>query len=67
VENGKIQYPVKNFRFNQSLVKLLAPGNVEMIGALERVGSSEGQGASSAMLPALKVKEFTFTSQSEAV
>ena len=53
--------------FNQSLVKLLAPGNVEMIGAVERVGSSEGQGASSAMLPALKVKEFTFTSQSEAV
>ena len=67
VENGKIQYPVKNFRFNQSLVQLLAPGNVEMIGAPERVGSSEGQGTASAMLPALKVKEFTFTSQSEAV
>jgi predicted Zn-dependent protease len=67
VENGKIQYPVNNFRFNQSLTHLLAPGNVEMIGAPERVGSSEGQGTSSALLPALKVKEFTFTSQSEAV
>ncbi|HKO60844.1 MAG TPA: metallopeptidase TldD-related protein, partial [Pyrinomonadaceae bacterium] len=67
VENGKIQYPVNNFRFNQSLVQLLAPGNVEMIGAPERVGSSEGQGTASAMLPALKVKQFTFTSQSEAV
>src|SRR5918993_3079090 len=32
VEKGKIQYPVKNFRFNQSLIQLLAPGNVEMIG-----------------------------------
>ena len=67
VENGKIQYPVNNFRFNQSLIQLLAPGNVEMIGAPERVGSSEGQGNVSALLPALKVKQFTFTSQSEAV
>ena len=67
VENGKIKHPVKNFRFNQSLMQLLAQGNVEMIGASERVGSSEGQGGSSALLPALKVKEFHFTSASEAV
>ena len=67
IENGRVQYPVKNFRFNQSLMQLLAPGNVEMIGAPERVGSAEGQGGSSALLPALKVKEFHFTSQSEAV
>lgn len=67
IEKGKIQYPVKNFRFNQSLMRLLAPGNVEMIGASERVGNSEGQGGSSALLPALKVKEFYFSSQSEAV
>ena len=67
IENGKIKHPVKNFRFNQSLMQLLAPGNVEMIGASERVGSSEGQGGSSALLPALKVKEFHFTSASEAV
>jgi predicted Zn-dependent protease len=67
IENGKIQYPVKNFRFNQSIMQLLAPGNVEMIGASERVGSSEGQGGNSALLPALKVKEFHFSSQSEAV
>ena len=46
---------------------LLAPKNVEMIGAPERVGSAEGQGNSSALLPALKVKEFHFSSQSEAV
>ena len=67
IENGRVQYPVKNFRFNQSLIELLAPGNVEMIGAPERVGSAEGQGGSSALLPALKVKEFHFSSQSEAV
>ena len=67
VENGKIKYPVKNFRFNQSLIQLLSPGNVEMIGTAERVGSSEGQGLTASLLPALKVKEFNFTSQSEAV
>lgn len=67
IENGKIQYPVQNFRFNQSIMQLLAPGNVEMIGESERVGSSEGQGGNAAMLPALKVKEFHFTSASEAV
>lgn len=67
VENGKIQYPVRNFRFNQSTIQMLAPGNVEMVGTPERVGSSEGQGGSAALLPALKLKAFKFTSQSEAV
>ena len=67
IEKGKIQYPVKNFRFNQSVMQLLAPGNVDMIGRPERVGSSEGQGGNAALLPALKVKEFNFSSQSEAV
>jgi len=67
IEKGKIQYPVKNFRFNQSVIQLLAPGNIEMIGKPERVGSSEGQGGSASLLPALKVKAFTFSSQSEAV
>lgn len=67
IENGRIQYPVKNFRFNQSIMQLLAPGNVEMIGASERVGSAEGQGGNSALLPPLKIREFHFTSQSEAV
>jgi predicted Zn-dependent protease len=63
VENGKIQYPVKNFRFNQSIIQMLAPGNVEMIGASERIGAD----GNAAMLPALKLKSFNFTSQSEAV
>lgn len=44
---------------------MLAPGNVEMIGASERVGGSES--GSAALLPALKLKSFNFTSQPEAV
>ena len=44
IEKGKIQYPVSNFRFNQSLMQLLAPGNVEMIGAPERVGQLRRSG-----------------------
>jgi predicted Zn-dependent protease len=67
IENGKIQHPVKNFRFNQSITQMLAPGNVEMIGVSERVGSSEGGGSNASLLPALKLKAFNFTSQSEAV
>ena len=67
VENGKISHPVKNFRFNQSMTLMLAPGNVEMIGVSERVGGSEGGGSNSSLLPALKLKVFNFTSQSEAV
>jgi len=65
IENGKIAYPLKNFRFNQSTVKMLAPGNVLAMSKPERVGSSEGGGGS--LLPAMKLKEFNFTSQSEAV
>ncbi len=67
IENGKISHPVKNFRFNQSITQMLAPGNVEMIGVSERVGGSEGGGSNSSLLPALKLKVFNFTSQSEAV
>jgi predicted Zn-dependent protease len=63
IEGGEIRYPVKNFRFNQSVIGMLAPGNVEMIGTSERVGDSD----SAALLPALKLKAFNFTSQSEAV
>jgi predicted Zn-dependent protease len=63
VEGGRIQHAVKNFRFNQSIIGMLAPGNVEMIGASERVGGAEN----ASLLPTLKLKQFNFTSQSEAV
>ncbi len=62
IENGKITYPVKNFRFNQSVIQMLAPGNVEQIGASERVGDGNAS-----LLPALKLKAFNFTSASDAV
>jgi predicted Zn-dependent protease len=67
IEKGRIQYPVRNFRFNQSVLDLLAPGNVEMIGRSERVSGSESQGRGASLTPALKVKKFHFTSASEAV
>lgn len=62
IENGKIAYPVRNFRFNQSMLQMLAQGNVEMIGAPERVGDNNAS-----LLPALKIKAFNFTSASDAV
>ena len=67
IEKGKIQYPVRNFRFNQSLLDLLAPGNIEMLGAAERVSGSESQGNGASLTPAIKVKRFHFTSLSDAV
>ncbi|MDM7924236.1 MAG: TldD/PmbA family protein [Pyrinomonadaceae bacterium] len=67
IENGKIAYPLRNLRFNQSVTQMLGPGNVLMVGASERVGGSEGGGSSASYLPTLKLKEFKFTSQSEAV
>jgi predicted Zn-dependent protease len=67
IENGKVQHPVRNLRFNQSPMQMLAPGNVDLIGASERVGSSENQGSGAMLVPALKLKAFTFTSVSDAV
>jgi predicted Zn-dependent protease len=67
IENGKIAYPLSNFRFNQSVTQMLGPGNVLMVGKSERVGGSEGGGSNASLLPALKLKAFNFTSQSEAV
>ncbi len=62
IENGKITTPVRNFRFNQSIIQMLAQGNIEMIGTPERVGDGNAS-----LLPALKLKAFNFTSASDAV
>lgn len=59
VEKGRIQYPVRNLRFNQSVLAMLAPWNVEAIGAPER--------RSPWMVPALKLSGFAFTSISDAI
>jgi predicted Zn-dependent protease len=61
IENGKIAYPIKNFRFNESPVAMLK--NTEMMSKVERM--SNGGGAN--LIPALKVKEFTFSTLSDAV
>ncbi|NCD71459.1 TldD/PmbA family protein [Mucilaginibacter agri] len=63
IENGQIKFPVKNFRFNESPVIML--NNLEALGKSERTVSGEsGQGA---MIPPMKIRDFTFTSLSDAV
>jgi predicted Zn-dependent protease len=67
VEDGEIRYPVKNFRFNESPVIML--NNVEELGRPVRLGSSGGGGQPSRLLsiPPMKLRDFTFTSLSDAV
>lgn len=63
IEDGEIKYPIKNFRFNESPVIML--NNVEEIGKPIRVGSDET--SLTYLLPPLKIRDFTFTSLSDAV
>jgi predicted Zn-dependent protease len=57
IENGQIKYPVKNFRFNESPVIML--NNLEALGKAERVDGN--------LIPPMKIRDFTFTSLSDAV
>jgi predicted Zn-dependent protease len=63
IENGEIKYPVKNFRFNESPVIML--NNIEELGKPVRV--ADGESPFIMMIPPLKVRDFTFTSLSDAV
>ncbi len=63
IENGKIQYPIKNFRFNESPIIML--NNLEELGKVERTVSVESN--SNYLLPPIKVRDFTFSSLSDAV
>ncbi len=63
IENGKIKHPVKNFRFNESPIIML--NNLETLGKPERVLSTESN--QSYLIPPMKIREFTFTSLSDAV
>lgn len=63
IENGKIQYPIKNFRFNESPVIML--NNLEELGKVERTVSVESN--ANYLLPPMKIRDFTFTSLSDAV
>jgi len=63
IENGKISKAVRNFRFNDSPLFML--NNLEMLGKAERVAGTEQGG--DVVMPSIKVKDFNFTSLSEAV
>jgi len=57
IENGQIKFPVKNFRFNESPVIML--NNLEALGKPVRAGGH--------LIPPMKIRDFTFTSLSDAV
>lgn len=66
IENGKITKPVKNLRFNDSPIFML--NALEALGRPERVSASEGGDPGLAiMVPPIKVRDFNFTSLSDAV
>lgn len=65
VENGRITSAVKNLRWNESPIFLL--NNIEMMGEPVRVSASEDGAGGSVMVPAIKARDFTFTSLSDAV
>jgi len=57
IENGKIMFPIKNFRFNESPIIML--NNVEALGKAQRSGNM--------IVPPMKIRDFTFSSLSDAV
>jgi predicted Zn-dependent protease len=57
IENGKIKYPIKNFRFNESPIIML--NNIEALGKPQRIDGN--------MIPPMKIRDFTFSSLSDAV
>ena len=59
IEKGQIRNPVGNLRFNQSVLAMLAPWNVEAIGVPRAEGAADGAGAA--------LSGFTFTSVSDAI
>jgi predicted Zn-dependent protease len=63
IENGKIKHPIKNFRFNESPVTML--NNIEEMGKPAVIGGEES--SYSLLLPPMRVRDFNFTSLSDAV
>lgn len=63
IENGEIKHPVKNFRFNESPVIML--NNIEELGKPVRISGDESPFVM--MIPPMKLRDFTFTSLSDAV
>jgi predicted Zn-dependent protease len=67
IEKGKVTRPLKNMRWNDSPVTALS--SVEAMTPAERAVSGEGIGGGGLALvcPAARLKEFTFSSASDAV
>jgi predicted Zn-dependent protease len=63
IENGKVTKAVKNLRFNESPLFML--NNLEAVGRGVRVAGTEAGG--DVVMPAVKVRDFNFTSLSDAV
>jgi predicted Zn-dependent protease len=63
IENGKIMYPIKNFRFNESPISML--NNIEEIGKPVVIAGDEVP--YQMLIPPMKVRDFNFTSLSDAV
>jgi len=63
IENGQVKFPIKNFRFTESPIIML--NNLEALGQPERTVSGESN--INAMIPPLKIRDFNFTSLSDAV
>ena len=63
IENGKIKHPIKNFRFNESPVSML--NNIEELGKPVVIGGDEVR--FQMLIPPMKVRDFNFTSLSDAV
>ncbi len=57
IEDGKVCYGVKNLRFNQSIIEMLR--QVEMLGTPQR---TSGEESFDMVVPAMKVREFNFSS-----
>ncbi|MEO7963779.1 MAG: metallopeptidase TldD-related protein, partial [Gemmatimonadaceae bacterium] len=66
IEKGKITKAVKNFRFNESPIFML--NNLEAMSKAVRVSASEsGNTGQAIVVPAIRTREFSFTSLSDAV
>jgi predicted Zn-dependent protease len=63
IENGEIKFPVKNFRFNESPVIML--NNLEALGKPQRTVS--GESGFNGLVPPMKIRDFTFSSLSDAI
>lgn len=63
VENGRITKSLRNFRFNESPLFML--NNLDALGRAERLAGTEQGG--NVVMPSMRVRDFNFTSLSEAV